>query len=64
MVPRSNDRRDFSDHDRIVLGEKDLDDQDRKQETIHDTMNRILWTMIGILVSLVTGFVILYLQRH
>lgn len=51
------------DHDtRLTLVEGDLDDNDNALEAIRGQLGKVLWTMVGLLISVSTACVLLGLN--
>lgn len=58
-MSRNVARSEFSDHDRIRLVEGDLDRFDDELGITNDKLSKILWVLVGMLISLSTACVLL-----
>lgn len=58
-MPRNEQRSRFDDSDRIVLIEQDLDALVTKLDAIESRVGKVMWTMVGILVSVTTACILL-----
>lgn len=58
-MSRSDQRARFDDADRIVLLEQDIDAIGVKLDAIEARVGKVLWAMVGILVSVTTACILL-----
>lgn len=58
-MSRSGDRKDHPVDLRLVLLENDSDDFEKEISALESRINKMLWTMVGILVSTTTAAILL-----
>jgi len=61
-VSRSSDRRDLDTSTRVLFAENDLDRMEQFQVELQDRLGRVLWALLGILISTTTAAVLLALN--
>lgn len=61
-IPRTAERKDMPADTRLLLAELDLDDHDSAIAELKATNGRILWALIGILISTTTAAIMLALN--
>lgn len=59
---RVSERQAFDDRTRLTLVEGDLDAQDNELAAIRGQLGKVLWTMVGLLISVSTACVLLGLN--
>lgn len=58
-MSRSGDRKEHPVDLRLVLLENDSDDFEKEIDALESRINKMLWTMVGILVSTATAAILL-----
>lgn len=58
-MTRANERIHFDDKTRIALLETDLDGMDLRLAETNDRLAKILWALIGLLISVTTASILL-----
>lgn len=61
-MSRVEARRDFDDGTRLRLVEGDLDKMDAELVEIRKVLNKILWAVVGLLISVTTASILLVLN--
>lgn len=61
-MSRSSDRRDLDTSTRVLFAENDLDRMEQFQVELQDRLGRVLWALLGILISTTTAAVLLALN--